>query len=331
MLSHNTISQLWPKAIIRPSALLNSSIAHKQLSLLSLSNINTDHITKHNKISYTYNRIYHTTCNKYNIAQQSVQQQQQDNNITIEKLISCETGGKDTTEYRIFYHNNDITTTPISPWHDIPYKTTDNNGDIVYTYINEISKNTLNKYEIATKEAHNPIAQDVKNGVLRKFKYGDIPFNYGCITQTWEDPDVIDKHTNYGGDNDPIDVVEISNTPLDIGTVHHIKVLGCLILIDQDETDYKIIGINTKSDLYDKLNNVDDLHIQYTRTVEIIKDWFINYKTAEGKSQNKLALNGDIQNKKFAIDIIEQTHKHWVELLNNKNYKGKLWLPTKQQ
>ena len=33
-------------------------------------------------------------------------------------------------------------------------------------------------------------------------------FNYGAFPQTWEDPN-IKNNEGYGGDNDPLDVIEI--------------------------------------------------------------------------------------------------------------------------
>lgn len=54
---------------------------------------------------------------------------------------------------------------------------------------------------IATGEAMNPIKQDVKNGVLREYKWGDMLFNYGAFPQTWEDPKHVSEDTGYPGDN----------------------------------------------------------------------------------------------------------------------------------
>lgn len=34
-----------------------------------------------------------------------------------------------------------------------------------------------------SKEDHNPIKQDEKKGVLRDYKWGDMPFNYGMFPQ----------------------------------------------------------------------------------------------------------------------------------------------------
>jgi hypothetical protein len=42
--------------------------------------------------------------------------------------------------------------------------------------------------EVATKDARNPIKQDIKKGNLRFYPY-NINWNYGLLPQTWEDPD----------------------------------------------------------------------------------------------------------------------------------------------
>lgn len=95
----------------------------------------------------------------------------------------------------------------ISPWHDIPLKG-DANGS--YNMVVEIPKMTKAKMEVATKEEQNPIAQDVKKGNLRDY-HGPIFWNYGCLPQTWEDPNEEHPELKVFGDNDPIDVVEIGS------------------------------------------------------------------------------------------------------------------------
>ena len=91
----------------------------------------------------------------------------------------------------------------ISPWHDIPLLVT--SGAQYLRYVNEIPKGSRPKMEIATKEPNNPIKQDVKKGALRNFTYGDLPFNYGALPQTWENPNKAHVLTGKPGDNDPID------------------------------------------------------------------------------------------------------------------------------
>lgn len=88
---------------------------------------------------------------------------------------------------------------------------------------------TRKKYEICTGEEFNPIYQDVKNGALRSYAWGDMCFNYGAIPQTWEDPQhytdagqsMIDpsKAVHAKGDNDPIDVLELGGRSWPMGSV----------------------------------------------------------------------------------------------------------------
>ena len=76
--------------------------------------------------------------------------------------------------------------------------------------------------EIATTERYTPMAQDTKDGALRFIKHSKLDWNYGCIPRTWENPR--EEHDGFGGDNDPLDVVELSGRPLERGAVIPIKV-----------------------------------------------------------------------------------------------------------
>lgn len=93
---------------------------------------------------------------------------------------------------RLFFKEGDRS---ISPWHDIPLQ----NG-AHFNFINEIPKYTKAKMEVATKEASNPIAQDIKKGKLRDY-HGPIFWNYGCLPQTWEDPNVLHPIAQCKGKN----------------------------------------------------------------------------------------------------------------------------------
>jgi inorganic pyrophosphatase len=243
------------------------------------------------------------------------------------------TGKAGTKQYRIYYYKNaddakSTKSSAISPWHHIGYKSDEmHNGVPLYRFVNEIPKNTIEKYEIATTEVANPLKQDVKNDELRVFKYGKIPFNYGAIPQTWEDPDHESKETtNLPGDNDPVDVVEISDKALQQGYVYDVKPIGILALIDENETDWKVIAVAKGSKLFSKVNDASSLEQHAPQLIEKIKDWFIHYKTADGKKENTLALNGEIKDPKFTVDIIEACHQQWDSLTNRLD-EVKLWVP----
>ena len=143
----------------------------------------------------------------------------------------------------------------------------------------EIPKMTKAKMEVATKEEFNPIAQDVKKGKLRDY-HGPIFWNYGCLPQTWEDPNV--KHPELGcfGDDDPIDVVEIGSASLAMGSVKTVKPLGVLAMIDDGELDWKVLAIATDDPLADKYNDIDDVPESIKAGV---REWFRWYKTPDDK------------------------------------------------
>lgn len=220
------------------------------------------------------------------------------------------TGTRDTLEWRMFFDNKEESKR-ISPWHDIPM--TAEGG--MYNYINEIPKGERAKMEVATDEDQTPIKQDTKKGKLRYFAYGDMPFNYGCIPQTWEDPNSVHPSTGYVGDNDPVDVVEIGSDPLEIGSVTPVKLIGIMALIDEEETDWKVIAIRKDHALASVLHDVDDLETHLPGTVEAIREWFRMYKTADGKPENKFSFDEKALGKEFAKQIVEETHTSYKELL----------------
>jgi inorganic pyrophosphatase len=61
------------------------------------------------------------------------------------------------------------------------------------------------------------------------------------------------------GDGDPVDIVEISSNPLEMGGVYQVKCLGAYAMIDDGELDWKVIAINTADPLAEKINDVEDV------------------------------------------------------------------------
>lgn len=52
-----------------------------------------------------------------------------------------------------------------------------------------------------------------------------------------------DAHTNCKGDGDPVDVCEIGSKVHQRGAIVRVKILGTLAMIDEGETDWKILAI----------------------------------------------------------------------------------------
>mmetsp|Transcript_32758 Transcript_32758/g.79636 ORF Transcript_32758/g.79636 Transcript_32758/m.79636 type:complete len:237 (+) Transcript_32758:215-925(+) len=173
------------------------------------------------------------------------------------------------------------------------------------------------KYEIATDEEFTPIKQDTKKGMLREFKKGDLYFNYGCFPQTWEDP------THYHpdaegcrGDNDPLDVCEIGARIVDVGAVRPVKVLGILMMIDEGETDWKIVVIDKDDKWAPFLNDIDDVEKEMPGMCDAIREWYRTYKIPDGKPPNTFGLGEKFMDKAYAKNIMDECHTAWEELVS---------------
>jgi len=219
-----------------------------------------------------------------------------------------EVGTPETFEYRVFLDGD--SGAPVSPWHEVPlYVSKD-----VVNMVNEIPKMTKAKMEVATTEESNPIKQDIKKGQLRYYTYGDMLYNYGCLPQTWEDPNIVQADTGCVGDNDPVDVIDIGEKTLQIGEIAQVKVLGVLGLIDEGECDWKIIAINVSDPKAQLLNDIEDVEQHFPGTVDQIRTWFRDYKVPDGKGQNSYALDGKAMGKAYALEVIAETNKSWLAL-----------------
>ncbi|KAM6221281.1 inorganic pyrophosphatase 2, mitochondrial [Rhynchocyon petersi] len=248
-----------------------------------------------------------------------------------------ERGQPHSSDYRLFFKN--VAGHYISPFHDIPLtvdskeengiptkKARNDDYEDLFNMVVEVPRWTNAKMEIATEEPLNPIKQDVKNGKLRYvaniFPHKGYIWNYGALPQTWEDPHRKDKSTDCCGDNDPIDVCEIGSKVFSRGDVIHVKILGVLALIDEDETDWKVIAINVNDPDASKIHDLDDVKKYKPGYLEATINWFKLYKVPEGKPENKFAFNGEFKNKAFALEVIKSTHEHWKAMLMKKCDRG---------
>eukprot|EP00064_Thunnus_orientalis_P010338 superscaffoldBa00001396_g10364 len=183
-------------------------------------------------------------------------------------------------------------------------------------------------FKIATKDPLNPLKQDIKKGNLRYvanvFPHKGYIWNYGAIPQTWEDPNHKDGDTGCCGDNDPIDICDIGNKVCSRGEIIKVKVLGTLALIDEGETDWKVIVINTEDPEAGDFNNIDDVRRLKPGYLEATFDWFKRYKVPDGKPENQFAFDGQFKDRDFAIETVKSTHEFWKALISQKTNAGEL-------
>jgi inorganic pyrophosphatase len=182
---------------------------------------------------------------------------------TLLSYTSEQVGETATESFRLQFKGEDGAV--VSPWHDIPLMDGDD-----YNMVVEIPKYTKAKMEVSTKEESNPIAQDIKKGNLRDY-HGPIFWNYGCLPQTWEDPNEEHPELKVSGDDDPIDVVEIGSAALEMGSVKTVKALGVLAMIDDGELDWKVVAVATDDPLAKEYNDIDDVPKEVK---DGIREWF---------------------------------------------------------
>jgi len=204
-----------------------------------------------------------------------------------------------------------------SLWHDIPIRPT-GKPDTIINMVTEIPLHFSPKMEIMKEKPGNYISQDSnKDGSPRYYNYGVPFFNYGAIPQTWEDPNVRSPE-GYGGDNDPLDVLEMGSSQLQMGSITPCRILGSLELIDEGETDHKILCIALNDKDANQIHNLEDLERIKPGHMERLKDWMKRYKTADGKPENALASEIP-KTVEQASKVVAETHLRWRSLCGHDN------------
>ena len=128
--------------------------------------------------------------------------------------------------------------------------------------------------------------------------------------------------TGCKGDNDPLDVCEIGMVQLATGSVTPVKVLGVLAMIDDGETDWKIIAMSARDLWAAKINNIRDVERHLPGTLHAIREWFRLYKTADGKPENTFALDELFMDRSYAQQIIADCNGSWKTLMSGDAANG---------
>ncbi|GAA5835962.1 hypothetical protein JCM9279_002152 [Rhodotorula babjevae] len=239
-------------------------------------------------------------------------------------------GAANTLEYRAFLEKDGKV---ISPFHDIPLFA--NEEKTVLNMVVEIPRWSNAKLEISKEEQFNPILQDTKKGKLRFvrncFPHKGYIWNYGAFPQTWEDPSHQHAETKANGDDDPLDVCEIGETIGYVGQVKQVKVLGVMALLDEGETDWKVLVIDVNDPLAAKLNDIEDVERHMPGLVRATNEWFRIYKIPDGKPENTFAFSGEAKNRKYATEVVHECHEAWRKLISGEANKGKIDLSNTTQ
>jgi inorganic pyrophosphatase len=141
-------------------------------------------------------------------------------------------------------------------WRDIP--SGDNPPDILNMVI-EVATGKRDKYEYSIKWEAFVLDRIIPSSVV-------FPVEYGFVPQTWYD------------DDDPLDIMVISYTPLTAGCIVKVRVIGALIIEDEEGLDAKILSVLVNDPRFEGIRDITDVHKH--RLVEI-QEFFETYKRLE--------------------------------------------------
>lgn len=154
---------------------------------------------------------------------------------------------------------------PLHPWHDI------SPGEKIPFEINviiEVPKDSKLKYEL-----------DKESGLIKLDRplYSAVhyPGDYGFVPQTYWD------------DNDPLDVLVISNFPVFPRTIVRARPIGLFDMNDGDEKDDKIIAVHATDPRFNRYQSLKD--VPEHMLIEI-KNFFETYKELQNKKVNVWAM-----------------------------------------
>jgi len=157
------------------------------------------------------------------------------------------------------------------------------NEDETLNVIIEIQKGSKNKYEL-----------DKKTGLITldrvMYTAQDYPFDYGFVPNTlWHD-------------GDPLDVVLLTTYPLLPGVLVKARPVAYLDMIDEGESDVKIICVPVTDPRWQNIHDLKDLN---PHTLDEINHFFETYK----KIQKKIVEIPNTHEKKEALKIIQEAIK----------------------
>ena len=102
-------------------------------------------------------------------------------------------------------------------------------------------------------------------------------------------------------------------------------------MIDDGETDWKMIVIDVEDPLAPELNNLEDVEkampgflantrewfrlVHFKSSFDFLRFGFRVYKMPDGKPENKFGFDGEYQDADFACKVINETNVFWKQLV----------------
>lgn len=175
-----------------------------------------------------------------------------------------------------------------NPWHKVNIG---ENAPKVVNGIIEIPKNTRAKYEL-----------DKESGLLLMDRviYSSMyyPANYGFIPKTYCD------------DKDPLDILVLSQINIVPMCLVSAKVIGVMRMLDNGESDDKIIAVAENDMSVSHINDISELPGHFLKE---LRNFFEDYK----KLENKTVIIEEFQNAETAREIVKKSMADYDEYVGS--------------
>ena len=114
-----------------------------------------------------------------------------------------------------------------------------------------------------------------------------FPVEYGFVPQTWSD------------DNDPLDIMVLSYEPLEVGCIVKVRVIGALVIEDEQGVDPNILSVLVNDARFDGYNDIQDVH---KHKLKEIQEFYETYKRLEPHKWVRFKEWKDMNNAKEIVD-----------------------------
>ena len=186
------------------------------------------------------------------------------------------------------------------PWHGL--EVGPNPPSLVHAYI-EITPFDLVKYEVDKVTGYLIVDRPQRTSSQPPALYGFIPRTYCGAHVNALEPDSI------CADGDPLDIVVVSERPITHPEVIlTARVVGGLRMIDNDESDDKIVGVLQNDNFWQHVTEVDELP---SALIERLRHYFATYKLMPGEKDPVIIK--ETYNRAHALKVIEAAIQDYDE------------------
>jgi inorganic pyrophosphatase len=171
-------------------------------------------------------------------------------------------------------------------WKQIPAG--DNPPELLNMVI-EVMSGSRDKYEYRSEWEVFVLDRIIPSSVV-------FPVEYGFVPQTWY------------ADNDPLDIMTLSFEPLEVGAIAKVRVIGALIIDDENGPDAKILAVLVNDARFEGYNDITNVH---KHQLTEIQEFFETYKRLEPHKWTKVK---GWKNAEEAKEIVAQAMESYRKL-----------------